>query len=213
MIYIIIGVVIGGGSLVTAVLAARSSGWSRLRNSALTMGLLCLLALIGPYPADPFYKGAILGGLLLTLVATAFLWMPGMPAYVGVAHLFYAHFAYWLAFLAVTRLQTPVLWGALVLAAAVGIYVYVAPALREVKGGVAAFAITFVVVVWQAFEVWSQQPGAWPMLAVVGMLLIGLAYAGWVIDSYRRSLPYSQMSIPMLFFAGHLCLALSVWSF
>lgn len=170
-----------------------------------------LIALIAPEPVSPFYKGAILLGMVLTLIAAGLSFSRFLPDYAAHAHLIWVYWIYFLAFTAHTRWQLPTPWALLILVGLGILYWQLGRALREVWWAVLIYALILALTGWQALELVVQNGAVvWTWAALAGIVLAAGAHTLQAIHSYRRpltGLPVAQIA----FLLAQTALGWSVW--
>jgi len=170
-----------------------------------------LVALLTPAADNLLYKGAVVLGLLLTLLALALRQSNFLPSYAAHAHLLITYALYALAFSAQTSgWPTPL---ALILIAAAGLlYYWLYPSLSELWSSVAVYALLLFLATWQALELAVQQPGAWiGWAALTGMLLATIATLLEAQARFRAFRPTWATAAVPLFLIAQLAIAWSVW--
>lgn len=212
--YIALGLTVA--VLAAAVLFARPPAASDTANKSLAYALAAaagsfLIALIAPEPVSAFYKGAILLGLLITLVATGLLFSRFLPDYAAHAHLLWVYLIYFAGFTAHTRLQIPVLWVLLVVAAAAILYWQLSRYLAEAWGAAMAYGLILALAVWQALELVAQNGAApWAWAALAGIILAITAHTLQAIQRYRHPLTHLPVA-QIAFLLAQTAMAWSVW--
>lgn len=170
-----------------------------------------LVALLTPAPNNLLFKGAVVLGILLAMIALALRQTKLLPGYAAHAHLLITYALYALAFSAQTSgWPTPL---ALLLVAVAGlIYYWLHPFLFELWITVAVYVLLLFLATWQALELAMQQPSAWTAwAALVGMLLATIATLLEAQARFRAFRPtWANAAIPV-FLIAHLAVAWSVW--
>lgn len=210
-----IAIVLTVGAVVAWVMALRSTAATPQPQ---TLGLILaplllawIVALLTPAADNIFYKGAVLLGMLLALIAIALRASGFLPSYAAHAHLFLTYALYGLAFASQTNgWPTPF---ALVLIAAAGLlYYWLYPTLFELWSWVAIYALLIFLATWQALELAVQQPQTWMgWSALAGMLLLTIATLLEAQGRFRPLRPtWASASLPV-FLIAQLAIAWSVW--
>lgn len=178
-------------------------------SAAVTLSFL--IALLAPQPVSAFYKGSILLGLLITLLATGLLFSHFLPDYAAHAHLLWVYVIYFTGFTAHTRLQLPVPWVLLVIAAAGILYWQLSRYLAEVWGAIIAYGLILALTAWQALELVAQNGAAlWTWAALLGIVLAISAHTLQAIQRYRHPLTHLPVA-QVTFLLAQTALAWSVW--
>lgn len=200
-----------------AIVAERADNRERIHQFApLTMVLIVLVAILAATPATPFYKAAIVLGLLLTLLADVAVLLPGRNLVLGAAFSLWARILYAYAFGAVTVWAIPSFWGILLLPIPYLLYRWLNPYLREMDIPVYVYAGVVFVMTWQALEMLTQTGQLWALLALLGALLLAASDAAQATRTFRAPFRYSDWVVPGTHYLGHLLLALSLhqtWPF
>jgi uncharacterized membrane protein YhhN len=174
--------------------------------------LIFVIALLAPMPVTPFYKAAILLGLIISLAIDLLYLQAGTPLIVGVAAVLHVYLLNFLAFASQTTLQIPTLWALLLLVYAAVIARYLYPHLREQKIGVAIYTAILMLMTWQALELWAQTATIWAILAVAGALLFIVADTVRALATFRQPLAYGETIAITAYFLAEWLIALSIWS-
>jgi hypothetical protein len=170
-----------------------------------------LVALLTPAPGNLLYKGAVVLGLLLALLALLLRHSQFLPGYVAHAHLLLTYALYALAFSAQTSgWPTPF---ALILMAVAGLlYAWLYPTLFELWSTVALYTLLLFLASWQALELAVQQPSGWMgWAALTGMLLATVATLLEAQARFRAIRPTWAAAALPLFLLSQLAIAWSVW--
>jgi uncharacterized membrane protein YhhN len=170
-----------------------------------------LVALLTPANDNLFYKGAVVLGMLLALLAVALRASQFLPSYAAHAHLVLTYILYAYAFSSQTS-GWPTPFVILLLAIGGAIYYWLYPNLIELWSSVVGYALFIFLATWQALELLVQQPSAWMgRAALAGMLLITVAI---VLEAQARFRPFrpawATASLPV-FVLAQLAIAWSVW--
>jgi uncharacterized membrane protein YhhN len=189
----------------------RASGGRMMPMRPLATLLIMLIAILAPAPVSPFFKGAIVLGLALSLVADAFLLMASTPLIVGVALNLIVYLLYCVAFASRTVLQWPTLWLLLLLLYAAFWYRLLAPSLREIKGDVIAYMVILFLMSWQALEMGLQAGGWWAYVALLGALLLVLADSLRGLIQFRGPVKGGAPVALSVYFVAQWLIAVSVW--
>ncbi|MCC6458264.1 MAG: hypothetical protein IT328_25145 [Caldilineaceae bacterium] len=170
-----------------------------------------LVALLTPAADNMLYKGAVVLGLLLALLALALRQSNFLPGYAAHAHLLITYALYALAFSSQTSgWPTPF---ALILIVIAGLlYYWLFPSLAELWSSVAVYALLLFLATWQALELAVQQPSAWiGWAALAGMLLATIATLLEAQARFRTFRPTWAAAALPLFLIAQLAIAWSVW--
>jgi hypothetical protein len=190
---------------------APATAGKSLQYALAAVTLSFLVALLAPEPASAYYKGSILLGLLITLLATVILFSRFLPDYAAHAHLLWVYLIYFTAFSAHTRLQLPVLWVLLIIAAAGVLYWQLSRFLAEVWGAIMAYGLILALAAWQVLELVAQNSAApWTWAALAGIVLAISAHTLEAIQRYRHPLTHLPVA-QVTFLLAQTALAWSVW--
>lgn len=188
-----------------------STSGNSLAYAVAVVALSLLIALLAPEPVSAYYKGSVLLGLVITLVATGLLFSRFLPDYAAHAHLLWVYVIYAFAFMAHTRWRLPTPWVLLVVAGAALLYWQLSRYLQEVWGAIMVYGVVLALAAWQAMELVAQNDAApWAWAALVGIVLAILAHTLQAIDRYRR--PLTKLPLPQaIFLLAQTVIAWSVW--
>lgn len=216
MIAFFVAVGLTVAALVALVLFVRPPQTTEAADNSLpyALGVVAagfLIALIAPEPVSPFYKGTILLGLILTLVAAGLSFSRFLPDYAAHAHLIWVYLIYLVGFTAHTRWQLPTPWALLIVVGLGVLYWQLSRYLREVWWAVLIYALILALTGWQALELVVQNgAAAWTWAALAGILLAVSAHTLQAIHRYRpltTRLPVAQIA----FLLAQTALGWSVW--
>jgi uncharacterized membrane protein YhhN len=177
----------------------------------LTTLLISLVALLVPLPVGMVYKGAILLGLLLSLLADLLRLVGGTPPVVGAALALHAYLLYCWAFASQTAWRIPTPWVLLLLIYGGLYYRQMAPYLRELKSSILVYMVIIGWMSWQALELGMQTGAIWGLLAVLAALLFVIADSLRAIDAWRRPLARWALVSPAAYVLAQWLVAASVW--
>ncbi len=200
------------GVIATAILYIRGEyTLPRPYFQPLIMGLILLIALITPVPVTPYAKAAIMLGLILQLVGSGFMLLPGVPTVVNKSFALLALLVYMNAFASLHALKLPTPWLLLLLAYAGGMGWLLARRVAELQISLLIYGVILLLMSWQALEtlVVVSQPWAW--LLLVGALCLVITDSLQAIDRFYRPVPAAKALIPTFLLLGQLLLALSIW--
>jgi hypothetical protein len=170
-----------------------------------------LVALLPPASDNLFYKGAVVLGMLLALLALAFQQSKFLPSYAAHAHLLITYTLYGLAFASQTQ-GWPTPWAILLIAVAGLLYYWLYPTLFEQWPAVAIYALLLFLATWQALELALQQPNGWMgWAALAGMILAIIATLLEAQARFRPIRPSWAVATTPVFLMAQLIIAWSVW--
>jgi uncharacterized membrane protein YhhN len=170
-----------------------------------------LVALLTPASTNIFYKGAILLGMLLALLAFLVRQSNFLPTYVVHAHLLITYALYALAFASQTS-GWPTPWSILLIIVAGLLYYYFYPTLYELWSTAAIYALLIFLASWQALELAVQYPYNWmTWAAFAGMLLLTIATLLEAQARFRPLRPTWLVAAMPVFVIAQLFIAWSVW--
>jgi uncharacterized membrane protein YhhN len=202
-------------ALVAWVLYLRWSPLTPLNNRALyafaPVGAAWLVALLSPFADQTFYKGAVLLGMLLALLAAVIRTTEFLPSYAAHAHLVITYALYASAFASETQ-GWPTPYALLLIAAAGLVYYWLYPRLAELWISVAIYGLLILLATWQALELAVQQPATWTSwVALAGMLMLVAATLLEAQARFRQFRPaWAGAALPV-FLLAQLVIAWSVW--
>ncbi|MEZ4734859.1 MAG: lysoplasmalogenase family protein [Caldilineaceae bacterium] len=177
----------------------------------LTIAIIGLIALIVPVPISLYYKAAVLLGLLLTLLGSAFRLLPGMPLVVNKAYWLLAAAVFMTAFAALHPVKLPTPWLLLLLLYAGGIAWLLAPRVAELQVSLLVYGFVLLLMTWQSLEVLVVVGQWWALLPFLGALCLVIADSIQGLDRFYRALPATRLLMPAFLLLGQLLLALSIW--
>lgn len=177
----------------------------------LTSALFVLIALLAPTPVSVYYKAALLLGLLLAFLGSAFTLLPRTPPAVQKAHWLLAIAIFTTAFAALHPAKWPTPWLVLLLLYGGGIGWLIAPRLAELQITILVYGILLFLMSWQALEALVVVDQVWVLLPFVGALLLVFADSLQAFHHFYRTWPITKLLAPDLLLLGQLLLALSVW--
>ena len=192
----------------------KSAGSSQAQSLGLFIAPLAaawLVALLPPAADHIFYKGAIVLGMLLALIALALRISGFLPSYVAHAFLVITYILYALAFASQTS-GWPTPFALILIVAAGAIYYWLYPQLAELWSSVAIYGTLIFLATWQALELAVQRPTAWMGWAALGgMLLVTVATLLEAQERFPRFRPtWANAAIPV-FLLAQLAIAWSIW--
>ena len=174
----------------------------------LAVVLIILIALRGTHPTTPFYRQAVIAGLIFSLAGDIFLMLPdrfvqGLVCFLC-AHIFYiaafvresgGALSFWtfVPFLIYGGLMLRVLW----------------PHLGKMKPAVLMYVAAILAMGWAAAgrRLLTGQEGS--LLAFLGAILFIASDSVLALDKFRRPFRSAQLLILLTYFAGQWLIALS----
>jgi uncharacterized membrane protein YhhN len=197
---------------VSAVLAVLSAYQKRRLThyvcKPLAVVLIILIALQSKHPVSPFYKQAVIAGLLFSLAGDIFLML--LDRFVqGLASFLCAHVFYIAAFtresggaLSFWTLVPFLIYGGLMLRA-------LWPRLGRLKPAVLIYVAAILAMGWAAAgrRLLTEQSGS--LLAFLGAVLFIASDSALALDKFRRPFRSAQLLILLTYFAGQWLIALS----
>lgn len=216
MIHLFVTLLLMIGALATAVLYLWGEHIPRVSRSRpyflpLTMAIILLIALIVPVPVSIYYKAAIMLGLILALLGSAFRLLPRTPLVVTKAHWLIAFALFTTAFATLHPAKLPTPWLLLLLLYAGGMAWLLAPRVAELQISLLVYGIVLLLMSWQALEALAVVDQVWLLLPVLGALLFVVADSIQALDRFYRTLPAARTLTPAFMLLGQLLLALSIW--
>lgn len=189
----------------------RGPQWHVYLFKPLTTSLIILLALSAPPPATPFYKIAILLGLLFSLGGDIFLMLPSDRFIAGLASFLVAHLWYIGAF----SLNTPALltsWGLLpLLLYGAAMFALLLPHVPgKMKLPVSLYMVVILSMVWRAVEQLAQVGGTAAALALTGAVLFAISDSLLALNRFRQPFRLARLLVLGSYFLAQWLIALSV---
>lgn len=175
----------------------------------LTMILVMAVAITAPQPVSLFYKGAIILGLILSLVGDIFLMLPGRLLLAGLMLFLIAHIVYIYAFGSVTHWAIPSPWTLALLLIGGGIYWLLAPHLREMKWPVVIYMAAILLMAWQALEMYTQVSTLWTLAALAGALLFVASDTALAFNEFRQKFAHAHTLVLGTYYVAQLLIAFS----
>ncbi|HEY0375362.1 MAG TPA: lysoplasmalogenase [Pyrinomonadaceae bacterium] len=175
----------------------------------LTVVLIVLIALQSKHPASPFYRQAIIAGLVFSLAGDIFLMLPGDRFVPGLVSFLFAHVFYVAAFtyesggaLSFWTLVPFLLYGCLMLRV-------LWPHLGKMKLPVLIYMAAILAMGWTAAgrRLLTEQRGS--LLAFLGALLFIASDSALALDKFRGRFRSAQLLILSTYFAAQWLIALS----
>ncbi|MFC1976337.1 lysoplasmalogenase [Chloroflexota bacterium] len=174
----------------------------------LAMIFILLIAIQGS-AATPFYKFAIIAGLICSIVGDTLLmptidrFIPGLIAFL-IAHLFYiTAFASGISFGLSWSLVPLAIYG-------IAIYAILSPSLGQLKLPVATYIVVILVMGWLAWERWSQTGQNDALLALLGAILFVISDSILAIHRFRGPYKLGRALNLSTYFAAQCLIAGSV---
>lgn len=200
-------------ALFSAVLAILSAYQKRRLThyifKPLAVVLIILIALRPGHPTSPFYRQAIIAGLVFSLAGDIFLMLPSDRFIPGLVSFLFAHVFYIAAFtresggaLSFWTLIPFLLYGCLMLRV-------LWPHLGKLKLPVLIYVAVILTMGWTAAgrRLLTEQRGS--LLAFLGALLFIASDSALALDKFRRPFRSAQLLILSTYFAAQWLIALS----
>ncbi len=175
----------------------------------LTVVLIILIALQSKHPTSPFYRQAIIAGLIFSLAGDIFLMLPSDRFIPGLVSFLFAHVFYIAAFtyesggaLTFWTLVPFLLYGCLMLRV-------LWPHLGKLKLPVLIYVAAILAMGWTAAgrRLLTEQRGS--LLAFLGALLFIASDSALALDKFRRPFRSAQLLILSTYFTAQWLIALS----
>ena len=175
----------------------------------LTMCFIILIALQTKNTVSPFYKYAILCGLVLSLAGDIFLMRPADRFIAGLVSFLLAHLCYIAAFTS-EGTRTPglltsipfVIYGALMLR-------ILLPHLGGMKVPVMIYMLVISLMAWQALNRWTGTAEQGSALALAGALLFVVSDSLLAMNRFKSRFRNAQLYIMSTYFMAQWLIALS----
>ena len=193
--------------------AERGSTRSRIPPSAfrpLAILFVLVTVIVAAEPLSTFYKGAIVLGLSLALIADLLYIVPGTPLLVHLGHLVVIYALYAAAFASQMRLQVPSLWGILLILLAGGLYYLFHSGLTFLRVFTLLHMGLIFIMAWTALEMLVQTTSFSALLALVGVLLFIAADSVQAVDTFRQPLCHAKSTAAGTYLIAQLLIGLSV---
>jgi uncharacterized membrane protein YhhN len=175
----------------------------------LTIVLVLLLALQAPDGASPFYRAAIVAGLLFSLAGDVWLMLPSDRFRAGLGSFLVAHLCYVAAFgSAIGYHGSPWTLVPFVLGGA-AIYRFLSPTLGALRIPVLVYMTAIVAMAWLSIERARALEEVGSLIACAGALLFVSSDALLAVNRFRRPLPASPLLVLGSYFAAQWLIALS----
>ncbi len=174
----------------------------------LTMGLICLIAILGQ-ASLPFYKYMIIVGLISSMAGDVFLMLPSDRFVAGVIAFLIAHLFYIVAFASEI---SALIWWPLIPIVTYGIVIYtiLAPYLGKLQLPVLIYVAAILIMTWLAWERWSQTGQSGMLLASVGAVLFVISDTILAINRFRGAFKPARALNLTTYFAAQWLIASSV---
>ena len=174
----------------------------------LTMVFILLIATLGQTTL-PFYKHAIITGLVFSLAGDVFLMLPADRFVAGLVAFLMAHLFYIAAFASEI---SALIWWPLVPVVIYGIVIYtiLAPSLGKLKLPVLAYIVVIMIMAWLAWERWGQTGSSGALLASVGAVLFVISDTILALNRFRGAFKLARVLKLTTYFAAQWLIAGSV---
>ncbi len=175
----------------------------------LTILLVLLLALQAPDGASPFYRGAIVVGLLFSLAGDVWLMLPSDRFGAGLGSFLVAHLCYVAAFgSAIGFSGSP--WSlVLIVLAAAALHRFLSPALGALRIPVLVYMTAIAAMIWLSVERARALEEVGALIACAGALLFVTSDALLAVNRFRAPLPASPVLVLGTYFTAQWLIALS----
>ena len=183
--------------------------WQVYLFKPLTTLLIMALALLIPASATPFYKTAIIVGLVFSLLGDIFLMLPDDHFIWGLLSFLLAHLCYIAAFVSEAGSQVSgwllpfVIYGIMLLR-------ILWPHLNKMKVPVIVYALVILVMGWQAAERGIRLQTLKPYLAAAGAILFMISDSVLALNRFGRPFRLAQLIVLSTYFTAQWLIALSV---
>ncbi len=174
----------------------------------LTILFICLLAILSK-SSLPFYQYMIITGLIFSLAGDVFLMLPSDRFVSGLIAFLTAHLFYIAAFSSeINVLQ----WWPLLPLFIYGfiIYVILASSLGKLKIPVIVYLIVIMIMVWLAWELWSQTGQSAGLLAFIGAILFVISDTILALNRFRGAFKSARALNLITYFAAQWLIASSI---
>ncbi len=200
--------------IVSALLHLWAEAYGPRRNiyffKPLTMVLIILVAFETEHAVSPFYKYAIIGGLLFSLAGDIFLMLPTDRFIAGLVSFLLAHLCYIAAFTFEGAPRTPdLLYAIPFLIYGVAMLGILMPGLGKMKAPVIVYMLVIIVMAWQALNRWAMTAEQGSALAFAGAMLFVASDSFLAVNRFRKRVGGTQLYIICTYFMAQYLIALS----
>ena len=157
----------------------------------LTMLFIILIAVLGQ-TASPLYKTMIIAGLIFSTAGDVLLMLPADRFAAGLAAFLAAHLFYIAAFLADIEILA---WWPVIPLVIYGLFFYfiLSRSLGKLRLPVLTYIVVILMMVWLAWERWSQIRNSSALLACIGAVLFLISDTLLAIDHFRGAFKSAQV--------------------
>lgn len=188
----------------------RGPQWHIYAFKPLTTSLIILIAGLAGVPPLPFYKYAIVLGLVFSLAGDIFLMLPQDRFLAGLVSFLVAHLCYIAAFVWGTGFQVSLAVLLLFLVYGGLLLRILWPHLGPMKGPVVVYAGVILVMGWQAGERWLDFGGLKPLLTAVGAILFMISDSALASNRFVAPYKSAQLLILSTYFTAQWLIAVSI---
>ena len=199
--------------IVSALLHLRAEVYGPRRNiylfKPLTMVFIILIALQTKHNVSPFYKYAIVGGLLFSLAGDIFLMLPTDRFIAGLVSFLLAHLFYIAAFTFEDAHAPNFLYAIPFLVYGAVMLRILLPGLASMKAPVMIYMLVIIVMAWQALNRWAGTAEQGSALAFAGALLFVASDSLLAVNRFKKRIRGAQAFIMSTYFMAQWLIALS----
>ena len=176
-----------------------------------TMIVIILLAIVAPYPASVYFKGAIICGMLVALMGDSLMMLPGTPFVVGIVTFSIMALLYLFGFAYEASLQIPSPVVVLIILYAIFYYRAISSFLGEYWFPSIVFLVLLSLMTWQALQVFVQTWAMWSAFGLLSTVLLSTSASIFGLHYFRGRMKGDRLLLTLSYHAGQWLLALSVW--
>jgi uncharacterized membrane protein YhhN len=199
--------------IVSALLHLRAEVCGPRRNiyffKPLTMVFIILIALQTKHAVSPFYKYAILCGLLFSLAGDIFLMLPTDKFIAGLVSFLLAHLCYIAAFTFEGAYALNFLYAIPLLVYGAVMLRVLWPGLASMKAPVMIYMLVIIAMAWQALNRWAATGEQGSALAFAGAMLFVASDSLLAVNRFRKRIRGAQVYIMSTYFMAQWLIALS----
>jgi uncharacterized membrane protein YhhN len=199
--------------IVSALLHLKAEFYGPRRNiyfsKPLAMVFIILIALQTKHSVSPFYKYAILYGLLFSLAGDIFLMLPTDRFIAGLVSFLLAHLFYIAAFTFEGARAPNFLYAIPLLVYGAVMLRILLPGLASMKAPVIVYMLVIILMAWQALNRWAGTAEQGSALAFAGAMLFVASDSLLAVNRFKKRIRGAQAYIMSTYFMAQWLIALS----
>jgi uncharacterized membrane protein YhhN len=176
----------------------------------LTTALILLIALTAPGKGAPFYRPAIVAGLLLSLAGDVFLMLPSDRFVQGLVSFLLAHLCYIAAFTSKTGARSSALLALPCALYAALMFWILLPHVGALRWPVIVYGVALCAMAWRAGELWRRGRGRRELSAFAGAALFVISDSALAYNRFVSEFGSSRAVVLGTYFAAQWLIARSV---